>query len=45
MEISVGQARKSLWIETEVGEHRGLYKKGQARKSLWIETLGGIINT
>ena len=36
--MSIGQARKSLWIETEnivEPEENGV---GQARKSLWIET-------
>ena len=39
-----GQARKSLWIETE---HYGLKVHlcpGQARKSLWIETNEEIEN-
>ena len=35
----LGQARKSLWIET-LNLHRTTdYIHGQARKSLWIETL------
>jgi len=33
-----GQARKSLWIETDKGWNIGCAKIGQARKSLWIET-------
>ena len=33
-----GQARKSLWIETEELEAARADKQGQARKSLWIET-------
>ena len=37
--VSVGQARKSLWIETLQIELPELKKKGQARKSLWIETV------
>ena len=40
----MGQARKSLWIETvkRIGESFGT--KGQARKSLWIETIQGCID-
>ena len=34
-----GQARKSLWIETEIGLFDPYIDKGQARKSLWIETI------
>ena len=33
-----GQARKSLWIETEQLEKENTELRGQARKSLWIET-------
>ena len=37
--ITLGQARKSLWIETpEFLLVPNAYKNGQARKSLWIET-------
>ena len=35
----MGQARKSLWIETGVLYGEGAQSEGQARKSLWIETL------
>ena len=34
----VGQARKSLWIETFCDAGGVRTKAGQARKSLWIET-------
>ena len=40
--VSVGQARKSLWIETLQIELPELKKKGQARKSLWIETFRNL---
>ena len=33
-----GQARKSLWIETNVSSSLFTIAVGQARKSLWIET-------
>ena len=33
-----GQARKSLWIETQIVGTLFCYIVGQARKSLWIET-------
>ena len=33
-----GQARKSLWIETNLPVKLVVSKTGQARKSLWIET-------
>ena len=33
-----GQARKSLWIETNPDYYNLLLGEGQARKSLWIET-------
>ena len=35
---SLGQARKSLWIETELPGLCSESHAGQARKSLWIET-------
>ena len=34
----IGQARKSLWIETFCDAGGVRTKAGQARKSLWIET-------
>ena len=35
----IGQARKSLWIETPgIGQIK-IKSTGQARKSLWIETI------
>ena len=34
----MGQARKSLWIETLCVNHQAESINGQARKSLWIET-------
>ena len=34
----VGQARKSLWIETCLYFKSVWHFSGQARKSLWIET-------
>ena len=34
----MGQARKSLWIETWYSREPERYRSGQARKSLWIET-------
>ena len=34
----VGQARKSLWIETLIPKLKEQRFQGQARKSLWIET-------
>ena len=33
-----GQARKSLWIETQIMKLAEIRRWGQARKSLWIET-------
>ena len=36
--IILGQARKSLWIETFLDGEYGAKVFGQARKSLWIET-------
>ena len=35
-----GQARKSLWIETDTAAIGYQTTIGQARKSLWIETIG-----
>ena len=35
----LGQARKSLWIETYSLETPLMAVVGQARKSLWIETI------
>ena len=35
----MGQARKSLWIETGAAPPRFPMAFGQARKSLWIETI------
>ena len=35
----LGQARKSLWIETIMAMLKIPDKYGQARKSLWIETV------
>ena len=40
--VSSGQARKSLWIETYSLETPLMAVVGQARKSLWIETTVGI---
>ena len=37
----IGQARKSLWIETERCSVRIQPSRGQARKSLWIENSAG----
>ena len=37
--VTGGQARKSLWIETEPQGSFSFIEKGQARKSLWIETV------
>ena len=34
-----GQARKSLWIETNRSAGKTTFFNGQARKSLWIEVL------
>ena len=34
----IGQARKSLWIETRMALSTRSRSFGQARKSLWIET-------
>ena len=34
----IGQARKSLWIETMTQLFWNTIQFGQARKSLWIET-------
>ena len=39
MDSFLGQARKSLWIETCPYIEFFIPSKGQARKSLWIETL------
>ena len=36
--MPIGQARKSLWIETSDTVHTTDFGAGQARKSLWIET-------
>ena len=36
---NTGQARKSLWIETNLAGRSPKYGSGQARKSLWIETI------
>ena len=36
--VQLGQARKSLWIETLVACCHLAANVGQARKSLWIET-------
>ena len=42
---SIGQARKSLWIETQAELIVNAFQRpGQARKSLWIETLIGVSN-
>ena len=38
-DIPAGQARKSLWIETEGSLKWHSVFRGQARKSLWIETI------
>ena len=35
----MGQARKSLWIETAFPAIMDQTIRGQARKSLWIETI------
>ena len=35
----IGQARKSLWIETNRSAGKTTFFNGQARKSLWIEVL------
>ena len=35
----IGQARKSLWIETWFDNGLKISIVGQARKSLWIETI------
>ena len=45
MAFEVGQARKSLWIETVGTLISFFFAQGQARKSLWIETdvLVGVI--
>ena len=40
--LRLGQARKSLWIETSVIESKRKAYEGQARKSLWIETRAHI---
>ena len=42
---SLGQARKSLWIETELPGLCSESHAGQARKSLWIETLDTVHTT
>ena len=39
----IGQARKSLWIETQTLLHPIVTQAGQARKSLWIETEKAFI--
>ena len=36
--VTRGQARKSLWIETQIMKLAEIRRWGQARKSLWIET-------
>ena len=36
--MAIGQARKSLWIETRLNTSDSATVGGQARKSLWIET-------
>ena len=36
--MGIGQARKSLWIETIRRRVIASHRSGQARKSLWIET-------
>ena len=36
--MDTGQARKSLWIETNILRYVLWLARGQARKSLWIET-------
>ena len=41
----VGQARKSLWIETKTLKFGKMFRRGQARKSLWIETCCTINST
>ena len=38
----IGQARKSLWIETESIYQTRSRHGGQARKSLWIETFSEV---
>ena len=40
--MKVGQARKSLWIETNKRAFLPYQWGGQARKSLWIETFSFI---
>ncbi len=39
MRFRLGQARKSLWIETGNAQEILDRVYGQARKSLWIETV------
>ena len=39
----LGQARKSLWIETTNDLGRLVFLAGQARKSLWIETFLSVL--
>ena len=41
--FEIGQARKSLWIETRGVSNMLYVSPGQARKSLWIETTVGIV--
>ena len=36
--VTRGQARKRLWIETQIMKLAEIRRWGQARKSLWIET-------
>ena len=40
----LGQARKSLWIETILVQIINIDFPGQARKSLWIETGNSFCN-
>ena len=41
----MGQARKSLWIETYPSAGGLTMYEGQARKSLWIETVKLLFRT
>ena len=41
--MNLGQARKSLWIETYIAFRKDEIYEGQARKSLWIETIKFLI--
>ena len=41
--IGNGQARKSLWIETDMRKQVPQQIFGQARKSLWIETMRNMV--